>query len=247
MDTRTEKVKEEFAKRINEAMGAKGYPVRGRARILSKEFNISDKGAGKWLKGEAIPETSKLPVLASFLGVTAEWLLNGSDEKSGIRFVNKTSVEEWDENTPLDPDEVEIVFFKDFKLACGCGSFNEALESESRRLRVSRKTLERLGIYRDRTFASTAEDDSMKPTINDGDTVYVDQNRNKIKDGKIFAIEHGDLFRCKRLYNLPGGGVRIVSDNKDEYPEEILNPEQMIEQHFRVIGWIWKIDHLESW
>ncbi len=99
MDARTEKVKEEFAQRINEAMDAKGYPVRGRARILSKEFNISDKGAGKWLKGEAIPETSRLPGLASFLEVTAEWLLNGSDN-NGIKIVNKTLVEEWDDNTP---------------------------------------------------------------------------------------------------------------------------------------------------
>jgi len=45
---------------------------------LSKEFGVSDKGAGKWLNGEAIPETSKIPVLAQFLKTNAEWLLSGS-------------------------------------------------------------------------------------------------------------------------------------------------------------------------
>lgn len=78
MTIKTDRVKEEFAKRLHDAMDKKGYPVRGRARVLSKEFQISDKGAGKWLNGDAIPETSKIPVLASFLGVNAEWLLNGN-------------------------------------------------------------------------------------------------------------------------------------------------------------------------
>lgn len=78
MTTKTDKVKEEFSMRLQRAMDNKGYPVRGRARVLSKEFQISDKGAGKWLNGDAIPETSKIPVLASFLGVNAEWLLTGN-------------------------------------------------------------------------------------------------------------------------------------------------------------------------
>ncbi|MBJ7435566.1 MAG: transcriptional regulator, partial [Acinetobacter sp.] len=68
MNTSTDKIKEDFAKRLNEAMDLKGYPVRGRARILSKEFEISDKGAGKWIKGEAMPETSKFTHLSKFLG-----------------------------------------------------------------------------------------------------------------------------------------------------------------------------------
>ena len=63
MNSSTEKIKEEFAKRIHKAMDDKNYPVRGRARVLSREFDVSDKGAGKWLKGEAIPETSKIPLL----------------------------------------------------------------------------------------------------------------------------------------------------------------------------------------
>lgn len=80
MNTPTDRIKEDFAKRLSEAMDLKGYPVRGRARVLSKEFEISDKGAGKWIKGEAMPETSKFPQLSKFLGVSAEWLLNGNGE-----------------------------------------------------------------------------------------------------------------------------------------------------------------------
>ncbi|MEC8568415.1 MAG: transcriptional regulator, partial [Pseudomonadota bacterium] len=116
MSSSVEKVKEEFARRLNEAMDAKEYPKRGRAKILSTEFKISDKGAGKWLNGEAIPETSKIQLLASFLDTTSEYLLYGA-----------VPVEDWDSNTPLDDDEVEIPFFKDFSFACGGGSIGEAM------------------------------------------------------------------------------------------------------------------------
>lgn len=92
MTVHTDKVKEEFSKRLHTAMDAAGYPVRGRARILSQKFQVSDKGAGKWLNGEAIPETSKIPLLSGFLGISSEWLLTGSGEM-GIQNTDKTFVD----------------------------------------------------------------------------------------------------------------------------------------------------------
>ena len=77
MKNELEKIKEEFAARLNLAMNKKNYPIRGRARVLSKELGVSDKGAGKWINGDAIPETSKIPLIAAFLDISAEWLLSG--------------------------------------------------------------------------------------------------------------------------------------------------------------------------
>lgn len=80
MTSRTDKVKEEFSKRLHMAMDNAGYPVRGRARVLSKHFSVSDKGAGKWLNADAIPETSKIPLIAEFLKVNSEWLISGAGQ-----------------------------------------------------------------------------------------------------------------------------------------------------------------------
>lgn len=80
MISEIDKAKQDFAKRLNEAMELAGFPVRGRARALKDKFKVSDKGAGKWLKAEAIPETSKIPLIAEFLNVNAEWLLSGNGE-----------------------------------------------------------------------------------------------------------------------------------------------------------------------
>ncbi|MDH0562872.1 hypothetical protein [Acinetobacter courvalinii] len=92
MNSQVDKVKDEFAKRLHKAMDMAGYPVRGRARILSQKFQISDKGAGKWLNGEAIPETSKIPLLSVFLGISSEWLLTGLGEMT-IQNTDKTFVD----------------------------------------------------------------------------------------------------------------------------------------------------------
>lgn len=96
MNTRTDKAKLEFAKRLHQGMDLVGHPVRGRARILSREFDISDKGAGKWLNGEAIPEMSKIPHLAEFLNVNAEWLLTGKNASStkAIRNLPQTTLDQ---------------------------------------------------------------------------------------------------------------------------------------------------------
>ena len=46
MNLKTEKVKNDFSKRLHMAMDNAQLPLRGRARILSQTFDVSDKGAG---------------------------------------------------------------------------------------------------------------------------------------------------------------------------------------------------------
>ena len=94
MNTQVDKIKEEFAIRLQQAMDSKNYPLRGRARILSKEFDISDKAASKWLNGEAIPETSKIPILARFLDTTSEWLLSGEMQDKEKTIHSNKSIED---------------------------------------------------------------------------------------------------------------------------------------------------------
>lgn len=200
------------------------------------------KGAvSKWVSGTNVPSTEFMPALAAILKTSENWLLTGNQTPEFRQ------VEPWDSNTPLDDDEIEIPFFKDFSFACGGGSIGEAIANETRKLRMSKATLRNLSITKENAVAATAIGDSMSPTIKDGDTIHVDLGRKNIKDGKIFAICLGGLFYCKRLYNLPLGGVRIVSDNSTEFPEIQLNAQEVVDQQLEIIGWIWQISSLESW
>lgn len=207
---------------------------------------VAATGASKgtvtnWINGVNSPTNERLIKLAQALKTTSSWLLTGN---STPEF---TQIEPWDNNTLLDGDEIEIPFFKDFSFACGGGSIGEAIANETRKLRMSKATLRNLSIMKENAVAATASGDSMSPTIKDGDTIYVDLGRKNIKDGKIFAICLGGLFYCKRLYNLPLGGVRIVSDNSVEFPEIQLSSQEIIDQQLEIIGWVWQISSLESW
>lgn len=221
---------------------------------LAQFCGVSKVTVGLWMNGTSKTLDSKnLSKASAFFDVNPLWL--AGDEQSSMldlpidpsKIPNYTEVDDWDSHTPVDDDEVPIVFYKDFHLQCGDGLENLVESHERRRLRMSKSTLKRLSIEHTLAFAATAQDGSMSPTICNGDTVFVDSGRKNIKDGKTFAVEHGGLFRIKRLYKMPNGGVRIVSDNHLEYPEEILTAQDIIEQQFIILGWVFSIQRLESW
>lgn len=60
----------------------------------------------------------------------------------------------------------------------------------------------------------------MEPVLPDGTTVTVDCANNRIVDGAIYAIDQDEFFRVKLLYRLPGRKLSIRSYNKDEFPDE---------------------------
>lgn len=237
MNTQMDKVKEDFAKRINEAMELKGFPVRGRARVLSKEFEVSDKGAGKWLKGEAIPETSKLPLLASFLGVSTEWLMNGSGpatNNGGIRIV---PIEFRSGETK--PTNVRIPIYKDIKASCGTGIEN-FLEDVSEYLDIDPYILKIMGIQTkpEHLRIIYSAEYSMYPTVAPDSPLFVDisdRDPSALKNGDVYVFTHNHELRMKRVFVSYGSNtVKLTSDNPDKkrYPDEFITNEQLNEINF---------------
>lgn len=177
---------------------------------------------------------------AAIFGVSANWILKGGSDKDETEV---TKVLEWDSSTPVDDDEVEIPYYKEFLVSCGSGSIAEIISNETRKLRLSKATLRQYSVDPSNAYALTAFGDSMTPIINNGATVYVDVGRTNIIDGKIYAINHGGLFKFKYLYRMPKGGVRIVSANKEEYPEEVLTAEDIMEQDFCVVAYAFNVQN----
>lgn len=192
------------------------------------------------------PRQSTLKAISEWSGVAVGDLLT-KDLRLLDLIPGLTKVDDWDSNTPLDDDEVEIPFFEDFSFACGSGAVGEAMANETRKLRMSKETLRNRAIDKKNAVATRASGDSMNPTIKDGDTIHIDLGRKTIKDGKVFAICHGGLFMAKRLYNLPMGGIRIVSDNSAEFPEIQLTADDIVNQQFEIVGWIWQVSSMDTW
>lgn len=72
-----------FSARLNTALDDIGVPSKhkGRQAIVGTMFGVSQKGARKWLEGESIPATRRLPSIAKELRVRTEWLLSGNGPK----------------------------------------------------------------------------------------------------------------------------------------------------------------------
>ena len=195
-----------------------------------------------------------LAAIAKVLSTSSNYLLTGKEpsiDEINAEFNNAKYLDSFlyaKESLGLfNEDMIEVKYFKDVPFSCGGGGFGEALETEENRISVSKQALLQRGIVRENCIALPAIGDSMSPTIKDGDVVYVDLGRCTIKDGRIFAVCHGGLFKFKRLYQLPLGGIRVVSDNNIEYPEERLSAQDIIDQKFEVIGWAWSWQTMETW
>ena len=73
--------------------------------------------------------------------------------------------------------------------------------------------------------------ESMSPTVMDGDLVMLDVGRRLVHGGGIYAIGLGDAISIKRLELLVGGRVRVISDNRKEYP-----PYEVDQAELRILG-----------
>lgn len=193
------------------------------------------------LESGLISSSTFLPAIAKFLDVDAYWLQTGIG-KSSCQITKDLS-----SNAQIK-NEAEIPYFNDFDVTRGWKTLDKSPQDETcTTLRIPQSTLERMAIHTNNAVCVRAYGNSMSPTVKDGDTVYIDLGRTKIKDGKIFAINHGGLFYIKRLYNLPLGGVRLVSDNASEFPEIYLSAQEIIDQKFEVLGWVWQISSIDFW
>lgn len=186
-----------------------------------------------------ISKAGAIKVSAKY-GVSTQYVLTGRESGQSVE---TAKVQPWDSSTPVDSDEIEVPFYKEFLVSCGSGTNAEIIGETTRKLRLSKSTLSSYGVEPENAYALTAYGDSMSPVINPGATVYVDLGRTKIIDGKIYAINHGGLFKFKYLYRMPKGGVRIVSENKEEYPEEVLTIEDIMEQEFCVVAYAFNVQN----
>ena len=170
--------------------------------------------------------TSHAIAIAAALGVSPRWLATGQGSmlegraRIGGDELEFHDTEIIDEEAPLAPDEIELPCFREVEFAAGDGR-TQVIENHGATMRFSLARLSRAGVNPDQAACATLSGSSMEPTIADGSPIGIDKGTRHIIDGKIYALDHGGMLRVKRLYKLPLNRVRIVSDNADEYPEEV--------------------------
>lgn len=146
-----------------------------------------------------------------------------------------TPISAWDDDTPLDDDEVEVPFLKEVELSAGSG--RTVIQESSRfKLRFGKYTLRRHNVQPEHAVCVPINGNSMEPVLRSGATVGVDRSKTQVIDGDLYAINHAGQLRVKQLYRLPGGGIRMRSFNHDEHPDEEYTLEQMQAMDISLIG-----------
>ncbi|WP_054064762.1 XRE family transcriptional regulator [Pseudomonas asplenii] len=177
--------------------------------------------------------------LAQVCGVDPVWLSEGTGAPEPTRPASNATmlgpISVWDDDTPLDDDEVYVPFLKEVELSAGSGR-TVIQESSSRKLRFGKQTLRNQGVQADQAVCVTVHGNSMEPVLPDGSTVGVDRSCTAVKDGKMYAIDHGGELRVKTLYRIPGGGLRFRSFNQDEHPDEEYTADDLAEKSISVLG-----------
>lgn len=159
--------------------------------------------------------------------------ISGEKPESNAELIGMMSA--WDNTTPLGEDEVAIPLYKEVEMAAGCGA-TEVIEVPGRLLRFAKSTLREAGVQERNAACATITGRSMERLIMHGATVGIDMGTTHIDDGEIYAFDQDGMLRVKYLYRLPGGGVRIRSENDDEFPDETLTPEEFAS--VRMLGWV---------
>lgn len=152
-----------------------------------------------------------------------------------VKSYQLTPISAWDDETPLDDDEVEVPFLKEVELSAGSG--RTVIEENTRfKLRFGKYTLRRHNVQPEHAVCVPIYGNSMEPVLRSGATVGVDRSKTQVIDGDIYALNHAGQLRVKQLYRLPGGGIKLRSFNREEHPDEEYNPEQMSDLSISIIG-----------
>jgi phage repressor protein C with HTH and peptisase S24 domain len=140
----------------------------------------------------------------------------------------------WEHEDDLPPGEFVMVPRLDVRLSAGGGRDQVEIELVKENPQAFRSEWIRLMKLKPAKLAAMRADGaSMEPTIHHGDSLLVDTAQTNVVDGKVYALWYDGGERVKRLFRLPGGGLRIKSDNPEFDPIE-LGPEYG--GHVRIIG-----------
>ncbi|MGR4042874.1 XRE family transcriptional regulator [Pseudomonas sp. 910_21] len=204
---------------------------------LGRRMGVTPQAVQKWEAGISTPRNSKLGELATILGTSKVFLIDGTPMPTDQPVEDLGPIDAWDEESPLRDDEVAVPFLREIELAAGTGRF-AIQQDEGETLRFSKKKLRENNVQFSNARCVTVRGNSMAPVLRDGATVGVDVGKTSISDiidGDLYAISQNGQLRVKQLYRQPSG-VRLRSFNRDEHQDEDYSFEEMHDEQIMILG-----------
>lgn len=191
---------------IKAALKKKGM----RQKDLADHFGIKAPSVSDWLKYGRVSK-EKIPALIQYFsdvvdleywGFTQEWINLFSASRPAEGYVRLEHM------SPRPAMGIGALSFEPEHVI----QFVDVLELWAR---------ENLGsISPSRIKVLTAVGQSMKPTIQDKDIVFVDTGCRNIDSPDVYVLNAGGRLILKRVRILSNGTIIVSSDNKTDYPDE---------------------------
>lgn len=246
----TQQVREEFVARLNEALD--GIPgvrkVRGRnvdmhGLLVEMGFERSKQATHKWLNAESMPEKESMRLLAKLCRVRAEWLEYGDGPKYPG---DKDDNEERESNViaadfsrkGLREGDLRITQY-DLRAAMGGGQVPADYIDALREITIHRSFFEAAGV----SYSSAAKlavvtgwGQSMEPTINTGDPVFIDCGITSFISDGVYLFTWDNLVYIKRVQKVSKTELKIISDNRNHDPF-VVNAEDVVFHARAILVW----------
>lgn len=191
-----------------------------------KATGISSSTFTDWKKGRYRPKTDKMLLIATYFGVSVEYLEGKTEERN-------PQIAQWQESTEYDK-EVEINEEPDGQWIpllgnVAAGEPNRAYENILGYEYIDFQTV-RDGQY----FALRIAGDSMEPDIKKGSIAIV-KHEDTAENGSICIVRiNGDESTCKRIQKTHDG-IMLISNNP-AYEPMYFSAKEVISKPVVIIG-----------
>lgn len=173
---------------------------------LADKVGVSQQSIAKIENGETL-QPRKIKQLADVLGVTVNWLQFGVGEPTGTGEVNRMV-----NKSKHDVYRIDVL---DLTVSAGPGSYmlSDSIEvlyaieftNDHARTLFGNRGPEEVKVM-------TVNGDSMSPTLNSGDRLFVDVTVRSFKTDGVYAFVFDKTFHVKRL-QMQGSRLAVLSDN----------------------------------
>lgn len=196
---------------------------------LARFLNVTTGTVSTWRKRDSM---KLYDVLANVSDVNLNWLIYGEGPMLSKELANSSSLDS------LVNSVAPIPYYKSVVASAGNGIIPEEEEDVIYIALPTPFIHQELATTPKDLFIMQITGDSMEPTIKHSSIIIVNRNHHPPYAGQIYLVRLGESLLCKRIHEMPGHKLNVISDNKRYQDFEI-----QINDDFEVIGKVvWKVE-----
>lgn len=179
----------------------------GRKHGLEKSF------IANCLRGTSRPQQKNLDRLVEASGISEDWWLHGGLPPPAPQWPEKPAPDRGPRIEQQITDYIAIPLYNGVSAAAGAGSIIDHERPDDMLMFKEAWVRVELGARPQDLYLIRVSGDSMEPTLRAGDAILVNRRATLPDREGVYILRLNGMLVVKRLQALPGGRIRVISDN----------------------------------